>query len=95
MKDVTNSVLNPKMIAWLNDPDNNELCRPALIVKFIETFGYAVSGIPDSMSIDDARRLIGMWESNEELRSVKKPDKGVTMRMLREKYLRKSGEKVL
>ncbi len=80
------------MEVWLSDPDVKELCSAERIVRFRRKFGPEVTGVPDSMSLDEARNLISVWEKKPNKQELK-ASPSLTMKMLRKKYLNKVNSK--
>ena len=53
-------ILNNEMKEWLHSNADN-IWVPMLICKFRDEFGFKRSGIPDSLSVDEAGRLVRLW----------------------------------
>ena len=56
--------LTSEMIRWLDKEWHDKVgatFTPLLIVNFMYEFGHKKSGIPDSLPVEEARRLVNEW----------------------------------
>ena len=62
--------LTSEMIRWLNkewNSKNDAAFTPHLIVNFMQEFGYKKSGVPDSLPVEEAGRLVNEWMKMNDL----------------------------